>query len=612
MNVNTRKIRSRLAIVTGVGALLLITAGGLSAITANAQMFKGKKFSQSYVPNEVLVKFKPGVDVQAQAQSIGSFGLQKIRALNKTGWVHLKLPTGLTAEQAAAAYAADPNVEYVQPNYIYKATAIPNDPSYGQLWGLKNIGQPISNPSYTSNNPGLLGNDMDMEPAWDQITDCSSVIVAVIDSGINYTHQDLAANMWDGSAAGYPNHGFDFVDNDNDPMPTDAGGHGTHVVGTIAAVGNNGLGITGVCWSARIMAIRSLSADGGTTLTVTQGIDFARQRGARVINMSLGGASQGDQLFSDAITNARNSGILVVVAAGNEANNNDGVTAFYPCNFTHDNLVCVAALDQAYALANFSNYGSTSVDVGAPGTNVLSAWPGITITDDFTSGWTMTGGWAGVTCDFGAGPIRMLVNPSNWCIGGPYANNADDVGYKTFDLSSYVGAGLSFLTILDTEDGFDFVGVATRSTGGDPFTAGGTLLGEATGSSGGQPFPAEFTLAGCRTTTCSVGFRLRSDSIVTARGVAVLSFAINTAQTGSAVYKTIDGTSMAAPHVAGLAAMLLAYNPSYIYTDAVNSIRNGGDSVASLAGVTTTGRAVNAMGALAYINPPTGLSASVQ
>lgn len=550
---------------------LSIVVPAAAVVPGSAPVFRNTTSpTENYVPGEILVKFKPQFSAQARANSVAALGHQ-LRDNIGSGWTHISHGANQTVESALAAYRSDP-VEYVQPNYIYKATAIPNDPNYGQLWALKNIGQTISNPSYPTNNPGVAGSDMDVELAWDRITDCSSVIVAVVDSGVNYTHQDLAANMWDGSAAGFPNHGYDFIDNDNDPMPTDADGHGTHVAGTIGARGNNGIGATGVCWSARVMAIRSLGANGGSTASVIQGTDFAAQRGAKVINMSLGGPNS-DPALSDAITRARNAGVLVVVAAGNAGTNNDGGAPLYPCNFTHDNLVCVTALDQAYARASFSNTGSTSVDVGAPGTNTMSTWAGPTITDDL-SGWTLGGSWNRALNCTAVSPVIpfMLVNPTNWCAGGLYGNNVNDVAYKTFGLHGYLGAAFNFAAFIDTEPNFDFVSIASKSTGGDPFV-GGTLLEMGSGSTGGTALGFEFGLAGCRTATCSIGFRLQSNSSVTGRGLAVFNFAIETAQAGSTTYKTIDGTSMAAPHVSGLAAMILAYNPNYTYRDVANSIK---------------------------------------
>lgn len=321
--------------------------------------------ASQYAPGEVLVKFKPASSMPLRGHAV-------VANLDQPGWAQVRLAAGQTVATALAAYHDDPNVEYAQPNYIYRAAAAPNDAQYSQLWAFRNSGQSVG--TYEP-NAGTAGDDMNIEPAWSHIADCSSVVVAVIDTGVNYNHEDLAANMWNGGSAN-PKHGHDFADNDDDPM--DLIGHGTHVAGIIGAVGNNFTGTTGVCQQARIMAVRVLDSEGiATTATVVQGIGFAVTNGARVINMSLVGGGSPDPLFSDAITNAQDNDVVVVVAAGNGTNDNDAAGgARHPCNFTQPNLLCVAALDQRYALARFSSWGATSVDVGAPGTNILSTSAG--------------------------------------------------------------------------------------------------------------------------------------------------------------------------------------------------------------------------------------------
>ena len=604
-----RKLRSGLALfftlIVGVPALATLPAGERALKIAP---------HAAYVPNEVLVKFKPQLSIHAMESAVTQLGYRPAETVMEQSWLRVSLASDQTVEGAIAAFASDSAVAQVQPNYIYRALALPNDARFGEQWGLKNTGKIIVNGSYSANNPPpASGSDMNLESAWDLVSDCRSVIVAVIDSGVNYTHEDLAANMWDGGTA-YPNHGWDYVSGtagDNDPIPSDGNGHGTHVAATIAAAGNNNVGTAGVCWRARIMAIRSLSESGGTTASIIQGIDFAVARGARVLNMSLGGAAF-DSAFSDAITRARTAGVLVVVAAGNDGTNNDGSDPMYPCNFTHDNIVCVAALDQAYGRASFSNYGAISVDVGAPGTNILSAWPGATTEDNFASGWTATGAWTAVPCTFGTTAYPMWVNPATWCgsAAATYANNANDIVYKTFDLSSVLGAGITFLGFVDTEAGADFFSVGHRSAGGDPFV-GGTIM-RYSGSTRGFALPFAVDLSDCLTVTCSFGMRLTSNASVVDGGLGVLLFSINTTQTGSAEYHLADGTSMAAPHVAGIAALLFSYNPGFNYLDVANAIKNGGDQVSALAGRTTTGRAADAMGALRYINSPSGVTAVVQ
>jgi subtilisin family serine protease len=579
-------------------------AASFSAITSGA--------AGHYVPGEVLVKFKPAISAQARTAAVAARGHSVFASLNQPGWEQVRIGTRQTMEAALAAYQNDPGVEYVQPNYIYDTANAPNDSQYGQLWAFKNAGQTVAGGTYMP-NIGTPGDDMNIEPAWDHITDCSSVVVAVVDSGVNYTQEDLVGNMWNGGAT-YPNHGYNYVDGNSDPM--DLNGHGTHVAGIIGAAGNNAMGATGVCWKASIMAVRVMNAMGwGTTATIVQGINFAVSNGARVINMSLGGEAF-DQLLSDSITTAQNADVVVVVAAGNEGSNNDsGTTPTYPCNFTQPNLICVAALDQSYALAGFSNYGKSSVDVGAPGTNILSTWAGsrATINDNFNTNsvlnWTTSGGgWAYQELSVSGNPVDVLVDPNTFP-NGVYGNNADNRVYKTFDLSGTDVAVLSFYTQAAVQTG-DLSNINYKNTGGDPF-ANGVSLDSLYGTTGGVIVPLSYDLSPCISATCSVGFQLLTDASGVDAGVGILGFSIKTLAFNTASYNTISGTSMASPEVAGLATMLRAYNPQYSYADVVNAIKKGGRTTAGLAGKTTTGNAIDVMSSLAYINPPTGLTATV-
>src|SRR5712692_386701 len=529
------KTPSRSTTIAALVGVVLALYAQVSAAPFAWPDLAGAAASQ-YVPGEVLVKFKPAAVAQERAASVASLGHTVLAQLEQPGWVHVKLGAGQTMEAALAAYRNDPNVEYAQPNYIYHASLVPNDPQYGQLWAFKNTGQTIINANFSPFS-GTPGDDIHIEPAWGQITDCSTVIVAVVDTGVNYNQEDLAANMWNGGLS-FPNHGNDFVDNDNDPM--DLNGHGTHVAGIIGAAGNNAKGTTGVCWNASIMAVRVLNAMGsGTTANIIQGINFAVTHGAKVINMSLGGGGAFDQIFSDAITTAQNSDVIVVVTAGNSTSNND-VTAHYPCNFTQLNLVCVAALDPNYALASFSNYGATSVDVGAPGTNILSTWAGAetTITDNFNTigvlNWTTSGGgWAYRVLTLTSGSFDAVVNPTTFP-SGTYANNADNRVYKTFNLSGFNAATLNFFAQVTIQSG-DSLNLNYRSSGGDPF-AGGVQLKGGSGTTGGF-VPFSFDLSPCISAACSVGFQLLSDASGTGQGAGILDFSIQTVQLNSTSYK---------------------------------------------------------------------------
>jgi thermitase len=563
---------------------------------------------KAYKEGELLVKFHVNTHRANERHFLtrNSDRVQKIRDLDSEGLTHIKLAPGQTVEEAMKEFAQDPEVESVQPNFIYHVTAAPNDTNYASQWALKNTGQNIATGTYGTNNPGTAGKDLNAEGAWNLITDCSSVPVAVLDTGVNYNQQDLVANMWNGGVA-FPNHGYDFVDSDNDPM--DFHGHGTHVAGIIGGAGNDATGTTGLCWNANIMAVRVLDATGsGTTANIISGLNFAVAHGARVVNMSLGG-SVFDATFNAALTTASNSGVVIVVAAGNNgSNNNQAGNAVYPCNYTTATLICVAALDQSYALATFSNYGVSSVDVGAPGTNILSTYHGtvISTTDDFTAGWNLDGIWTPHVVNLSGTNYDMLTNPAAWDGTGAvnYANGLDSRAYKNFNLFGFDSAVVSYYGFYDTESGADFFNTAFSAGGGDPFVAG-TSLDSLSGSNGTTADSFAFSLAGCYTVTCTLGFQLTSNGAVNGDGVGLLLFQIDKLTLNATSYNTLNGTSMATPFVSGIAAMLFAYNTSYLAADVVQSIKTGGIQVGSLTGKTTTGSAASAYNTLIFVGPPT-------
>jgi subtilisin-like proprotein convertase family protein len=275
-------------------------------------------------------------------------------------------------QQALAFWQSHPNVAIVTPDFELTTQSIPNDPSFGSLWGLSNNGS----------QGGLLNADINIEPAW-ALGTATSIVTAVIDTGVDYTHPDLASNIWtntdevagngiddDGNGFVDDVRGWDFVNNDSDPM--DDNGHGTHVAGTIGAVGNNGIGVTGVAWTASIMPLKFLDQSGSGSLSdAIKAIQYARVNGAKIINASWGGGGFSSALQS-AITQFITSGGLFVAAAGNEATNND-VTPSYPANY--QGVISVGASTRTDTRASFSNYG-TSVDVFAPGQSILSTLPG--------------------------------------------------------------------------------------------------------------------------------------------------------------------------------------------------------------------------------------------
>lgn len=279
----------------------------------------------------------------------------------------------------AARLAAEPDVLYAEPDYLQRADRIPNDPRFGEQWSLDNTGQ----------TQGAPDADIDAPEAWD-LGLGNPILLGIIDTGIDSLHPDLAANLWtnpgeipgnglDDDSNGYIDdiHGWDFVQWDNQPF--DENGHGTHVAGIAAAIGNNGIGVAGVHWSAQLVPLRFLNADGvGSTSSAVLALQYAVRMGIPITNNSWGGGPF-SQALHDAITAASDSGMLFVAAAGNNGKNTD-ITPHYPSSYDLDAIISVAATNHADRLANEllwrSNFGYRSVDLGAPGVEVLSTWPG--------------------------------------------------------------------------------------------------------------------------------------------------------------------------------------------------------------------------------------------
>jgi subtilisin family serine protease len=351
-----------------------------------------KSAGAEYVEGEVIVTFKPSVDLAAAHRAAASHSLQVVKHFPQLSehhhrvYAHLRSKTASTLE-IIARLAQDPSVAIAEPNYVRRFCFMqpPNDAFFQQLWALQNTAQSVNG------SGGTAHDDINFLPAYGLARQpTGEVVVAIIDSGLDYTHPDLAANVWtnkgevpgngvDDDANGYLDdlHGYDFADGDGDPM--DSGFHGTHVAGTIAAVGNNSVGVIGVAFQAHIMALKA-SSD-GTTLSdsaVIEAIQYAtmmKNRGVNIVamNASFGGGGSSSAEIA-ALQAAGDAGIVFCAAAGNNSANNDS-TPFYPASYRLPNMIVVAATDQNDSLASFSDFGATTVDLAAPGVNIYSALP---------------------------------------------------------------------------------------------------------------------------------------------------------------------------------------------------------------------------------------------
>ena len=342
------------------------------------------------VPNEILVKFKSGVDESTKAQILGKFGgklkekiLTKMmeKQGDKEGISLLSIPGNIP--DALAKVKGLPEIEYAEPNYIYTHDATSNDPYYlnGSLWGMYgDVTLPVNQYGSHAADAWAKGN-----------IGSSTVYIGIIDEGYMYTHVDLAANAGtnpgeiagngiDDDGNGYIDdvYGWDFNGNNNTVFDGVGDDHGTHVAGTIGAAGGNGKGVAGVCWNVKLLSAKFLGNQGGTTANAVKAVDYftnLKVKGLNLVatNNSWGGGGFSQALF-DAIARANAADILFVAAAGNSGTNND-VTPSYPSNYDVANVIAVAAIDSKGLLASWSQYGATTVDLGAPGVDITSTVP---------------------------------------------------------------------------------------------------------------------------------------------------------------------------------------------------------------------------------------------
>ncbi len=339
--------------------------------------------AEKYVPGELLVRFRPGTMKQRAGEhaGIGATVVRQFRVVEDLELV--RLPAGIAVKDAQRYYRARTDVLYAEPNYYRfaeQSPITPNDPRFAEMWSLHNTGQ----------SAGTPGADIRAREAWSLSTGSADVVVGVIDTGVDYAHPDLAANMYrstadcntngiDDDGNGYVDdcYGIDAVNHDSDPM--DDNGHGTHVSGTIGAAGNNGVGVVGINWQVKIVGCKFLSNGGFGTddaaIECLQYLAALKDRGVNLVatNNSWGGAGF-SQALMDAIESHRQRGIVFIAAAGNAATETDMVS-FYPANYDLPNIVTVAATDPSDARAVFSNYGRHSVHVAAPGVMILSTVP---------------------------------------------------------------------------------------------------------------------------------------------------------------------------------------------------------------------------------------------
>ncbi len=558
---------------------------------------------------------KVGARDDAEVAFEGDLGNRKFQLV--------EVEPGQTAAGAVRELEADPAVAVAERDGYSAPNSIPNDPKFGQLWGLRNTGAGINGFS-----DALAGADVNAPLAWDRTKGEPTTVIADIDSGYRFGDSELGAVAWtntgeipgnslDDDVNGFVDdvHGYDFVGASadaptSDPDPSDdnliSGGHGIHTAGTMGAAGNNGEGISGVSQNVSIMPLRvcanAPSAENEARCPFSSqlaAINYAGANGARAANMSLGSTSS-NTTVRDAI--AANPETLYVISAGNDTQNNDSVP-HYPCNYNPlgegksavDNVICVAATDQADGLASFSDWGAASVDLGAPGTQTLSTYLAIeeSFRDDFeannfAANWSKSG-----TNNFGRavagdGPLTsfgMTDSPG----AAPAPNTQYDTTLTT-GVAIPAGSGACKLRGMRYRNGgsggtFYY---QVLSDGSPIFT---NSTSTATSGSAMVPFNTVPILGlGGHSVKLRFGFTAGSAPTL-ANGIWLDDLEIECYEPTSAplAYEFLQGTSMAAPHVTGAAGLLFSLEPAATVTEVRDALLAGVDKVPSLTGKTTSG-----------------------
>ncbi len=359
------------ALAVGAASALgddVVSGPGVDASRLDAKAALNADPTLQYSPTNILVQFAPETSAQMRRQLLEAVGGRIVLTYDIVPGLVLVAPE-MSVEQSVQVLGALPGVVHAEFDWVCRPMVNPNDPSFGLLWGLNN------------------GNDADIDApeGWNSFTGDPNFAIAVIDTGVDYNHADLAANIWsntdeiagngiDDDGNGYVDdiRGWDFFNNDNNPA--DGGSHGTHCAGTVGAVGNNGIGVVGVNWRCKIVPLRFLGPNGGYTSDAVLAVQYCTNNNIKVSSNSWSGGGYSSSLFN-AINASQSIGHVFICAAGNNSSNNDSV-AVYPSSYTSSNLISVASTTNTDGRSSFSNYGATSVDIGAPGSSIYSTIPG--------------------------------------------------------------------------------------------------------------------------------------------------------------------------------------------------------------------------------------------
>ncbi|TAL44600.1 MAG: hypothetical protein EPN89_13730 [Methylovulum sp.] len=600
---------------------------------ANPDVAGAAHFTTAYPEGRVIVRLKAGTDPKTLSSNLGKAGNSvttlknfplaeagKPSAAGSRSLLVLQSST-LNTKQFIALLKQNPSVEVAEPDYfVYASSTTPNDSRFSELWDMNNTGQ----------TGGTVDADIDAPEAWDRLTGNGSVTVGNIDTGVDYHHPDLAANIWhnlreangstgvDDDSNGYVDdiYGIDALNGDSDPMDDNA--HGTHTSGTLGGVGNNGEGVTGVAWNVKIASCKFLSAGGsGYTSGAIECVNYftwLKLHGENIVatNNSWGGGGF-EQILKDVIDASGTAGTLFVAAAGNDYGNDNDSNPSYPASYDSANIISVAATNHSDNLAYFSNYGPTSVDLAAPGEGILSSVISLQgcdfspenatlFHDGFESG---LAGWSLYSSPFG----YVFNDPAYWWTqdssnhytgsystsdsAGDYVNNSISSAVAAPDLSS-AGAGqlCGGLWVKGTaENGYDYFSVYISNDSGLTWTS-------VLSTTGAYADWTKLTFQipdAYKNSSFRIGLLRTNDSDIAYDGYYFDDVGISAGEAGSYIgqYASYNGTSMATPHVTGGVALAAMAFPGDSVAQRKARILDNVDPLASLSGLVATGGRLN-------------------
>lgn len=588
----------RLGIII-LSGLLLVCAGS-AVIPANQDQNSGVQspVTPEYADGYLLVKSAVSQDGTVQSLSsvhaaIGASVVRDYAAAGVSGLALVAIPANMTVPAAVTYYSGQSGVAYAEPDYYRQISTVPTDPDFWRQWGLQNTGQ-----TYRENTtPGTSGADIKASTAWNLTTGQETAVVAVLDTGVDYTHPDLAANIWTDPTSG--THGYDAITGSQDPM--DQNGHGSHCAGIIGAVANNGMGGSGVAWNTTIMPVRWLDSNGfGRVSDEISAITWASLHGAKIMSCSYG-YSFPSKAEKDVIAQTP---ALFIVAAGN-SNQNIEINPKYPAAYSLPNMITVAATTSQDTLADFSNYGNHTVHLGAPGVDIYSTTRSVYTPvpryyEPFTTiqNWTSVGNWTLDNSSYVSSPssIHGLVLNTD-------ANSSNAPGLliqntSLMNLSGIQNPVISYQILLDGQngavyleasgDGFIWTTLDTTFTGVLPVDQ--YTLKQAS-------IPDNF-----KNSTIILRYRVEGTAVSCNIDDLMLSDGYGTLVQPKWEY--MSGTSMATPMVAGVATLMSGYSPDATLDMIRAAILNSTDPIPGLQNTTITGGRVNLTAALNKIRSP--------